>query len=367
MSTATLTRDQQGVFRQSPWDALLVALAAGHGLLVAAAPVAPVLAVGLWWNSNTIAHNFIHRPFFRARALNRLLALYQTLLLGVPQTLWRQRHLAHHAGKAWRLRLTRPLLVEVVLVLALWSALLLLAPRFFLTAYLPAYVVGLFLCFLQGHYEHVRGPVSHYGWLYNLLFFNDGYHAEHHAHPGVHWTRLPRRLDRAAQRSRWPPVLRWLDAWTLEGLERWVLRSPRLQRFVLARHEAAFRRLLPRLPRVRRVGIVGGGLFPRTFLICRRLWPGAELVVIDASASNLETARAFLPKGTPVIHDWYDRERHAGFDLLVFPLAYVGDRGELYRRPPAAAVLIHDWAWRRHRPGVLISLLFAKRLNLVTR
>ena len=88
----------RGAFRHSPWDALPVALAAGHGALLLLAPAAPVVAVGLWWNSNTVSHLFLHRPFFRSRAANRLFACYLTLVLGIPQTVWRDMHLAHHAG-----------------------------------------------------------------------------------------------------------------------------------------------------------------------------------------------------------------------------------------------------------------------------
>src|SRR5262249_33950033 len=215
-------------------------------------------------------------------------------LLGIPQTIWRERHLAHHTGVPWSPRFSRSLLVETALVLAIWTYLLLLHPHFFWTAYLPGYAAGLVLCFLHGHYEHARGTISHHGALYNLLFFNDGYHVEHHASPGTHWTRLPARISTDAPTSRWPAVVRWLDALSLEGLERWVLRSPRLQRFLLDRHERAFRRLLPLLPRANRVAIVGGGLFPRTLLILRRLLPDAEILVIDRSAANLETARGFL-------------------------------------------------------------------------
>jgi hypothetical protein len=367
MSTALATVPRRGVLRHSRWDALPVALALAQGAVVLWLPTAPVLALGLWWNSNTVAHAFVHKPFFRARPLNRLFALYLSVLLGVPQTVWRGRHLAHHAGRAWRPRLTPQLAAEAAAVLALWAALAALNPQFFLTVYAPAYLAGLGLCALHGYYEHARGTISHYGTLYNLLFFNDGYHVEHHAHPGAHWTRLPANVRPGAQLSRWPAVLRWLDLFTLEGLERCVLRSRLLQRFVLHKHERAFRRLLPELPAVRRVAVVGGGLFPRTALVLGRLLPQAHVTVIDASADNIATARALVPGEVEFINEWYDPCKHGGFDLVVIPLAFVGDRQTFYRDPPAAAVLVHDWLWRRCRSGAVVSFLLCKRLNLVRR
>ena len=84
--------------RTSRWDALMMALAAAQGVLLLTMPMAPAIALGVWWNSNTISHNFIHRPFFRRRSANALFAAYESVLLGIPQTLWRDRHLAHHAG-----------------------------------------------------------------------------------------------------------------------------------------------------------------------------------------------------------------------------------------------------------------------------
>src|SRR4030095_23697 len=86
----------------------------------------------------------------------------------------------------------------------------------------------------------------------------------------------------------------WLEHVNLCALERLVLRSPALQRFVLERHERAFRILLSELPAVSSVGIVGGGLFPRTALILRRLYPEARVVMIDQSEGNLAIAREFL-------------------------------------------------------------------------
>src|SRR5215210_4444422 len=154
MSIALALPRPRGVLRHSSWDALVVTLAVGQGVLLLALPILPVVAVGVWWNSNTVSHYFIHKPFFRSRGLNRLFASYLTVLLGIPQSLWRDRHLAHHAGRDWRFRLTTELAGEFALVFGLWMVLLLLAPWFFLTAYLPGFVIGLGLCWLHGHYEH---------------------------------------------------------------------------------------------------------------------------------------------------------------------------------------------------------------------
>src|SRR5664279_994697 len=146
MATATLARSAAGVWRFSSRDSLLVAGALLHAVMLAVWPAAPVIAVGAWWTSNTTAHNFIHRPFFRAAALNRIFSAVLSLLLGIPQTLWRDRHLAHHAGAKWRLRVSRQLAVETCLVAALWVALAGGRPRFFLLTYVPGYLAGLGLC-----------------------------------------------------------------------------------------------------------------------------------------------------------------------------------------------------------------------------
>jgi hypothetical protein len=343
----------------------LVGLALAHAALLMLLPSAPIIAIGLWWNSNTISHNFIHKPFFRSRILNLLFALYLSALLGVPQSVWRVRHLAHHAGLPWRLRPTPRTIMESVAVLAIWAVLAVLAPRFFLAAYLPGYAAGLLLCWLHGHYEHARGTVSHYGALYNLLFFNDGYHAEHHARPGTHWRHLPAIRETEAETSLWPAPLRWLEVFSLNGLERWVLRSKRLQQFVLDRHERAFRTLLPALPASPRVAIVGGGLFPRSPLLLNRLLPNARLLVIDRSAANIATARAFLNGRAEFLHASFKPAQVEGCNLIVFPLAYVGDRAALYCNPPAPIVIMHDWIWRRRGASAIVSVLLLKRMNLV--
>jgi fatty acid desaturase len=346
-------------------SALLVLLSALHGSLVLALPCAPVLALGLWWSANTVSHNFIHKPFFRGRGSNALYSAYLSLLLGIPQSLWRRRHLAHHAGREVPWRLDRQNVAELALVAASWGALSMQASGFFLKVYLPAYSAGLLLCLIQGRYEHARGTVSHYGRLYNWLFFNDGYHVEHHAEPSRPWTRLPEVRQKEGPASRWPAVLRWLEFFSLCGLERWVLRSPRLQRFVLNTHERALRRLLPALPPVRRAAIVGGGLYPRTVLLLRRLLPEARLVVIDADAEHLRQASEFVGGGVEWIHGRYVPGGADDYDLLVIPLSFIGDRAAVYRRP-TRPVLVHDWIWRRRGRSAVVSVALLKCMNLVT-
>src|SRR6202049_133538 len=150
MASVALHYPRTGIWRFSRRDASLVALALLHATILAVWPVAPLIAAGVWWNSNTIAHNFIHRPFFRSTGMNRVFCAALSVLLGIPQTLWRDRHLAHHAGIEWRLHISLRLVAETALVVCLWAALASLQPRFFLLAYLPGYLTGLGLCAMQG-------------------------------------------------------------------------------------------------------------------------------------------------------------------------------------------------------------------------
>lgn len=359
--------------RHSKWDGLLIVLSLLHAAVLLVAPSAPVIALGLWWTSNTVSHNFVHLPFFGSRVLNRLYSIYLSLLTGIPQSVWRVRHLAHHGVTVVHARdgdrdaVYYPLQrsTETGAVLTLWTLVASVDLRFFLGVYLPGYAAGLTLCAIHGHFEHVRGTISHYGLLYNRAFFNDGYHVEHHRKPETHWTRLPDYAGAATHTSRWPAVLRWLEAVNLELLERCVLRSKALQRLVLRTHEAAFRVLLPKLPTPRTVKIVGGGIFPRTALILRRLLPDARITIVDASAANLETAKSFLDGEVRFVHAVYEPAVEDGADLVVIPLAFIGDRAAAYQPRTAGATLIHDWLWARQAEGVRVSLLLLKRLNLV--
>ena len=396
-------------------------LAAAHATVLLTTPTATVIALGVWWNANTIAHNFIHRPFFRQPVANQAFAAALSVLNGIPQSIWRDRHLAHHGGVA-RPAFSREAMLQSGLVVSVWAAIAAHSPRFFFSTYLPGYLAGLALCALHGYYEHARGTTSYYGRLYNVLLFNDGYHVEHHANPGVPWHELPARRSAAAVTSRWPAPLRWLERaglaargeslashrdgrgarparrddreyreylseeqrsrrgciarrmqpdfchGLLDSLERLVLRSSALQRFVLTRHARAWQHVLPSFPASARLTIVGGGLFPRSALIARQLMPAVRITIVDASSANLQQARRLV--GSPGVE--FVHERYAGLacedcDLLVIPLSFDGDRHAIYEHPPAAAVLVHDWIWRRRGTSCIVSIALLKRVNVLRR
>jgi hypothetical protein len=383
-----------------PCDRRVVAAAAGHGALVvlllagtphggALARVVAVAALGvaMCWGCNTVSHVHLHTPLFARPAANRAFGLYLTLLLGVPQQLWRERHLRHHAppapggpddggprgGRA---------LGELAALGALLAALALAAPGVLLTLWLPGLALGLVLCALQGRGEHLQAAgVDQRGRLYNLLCFNDGYHAAHHRRPALHWSLLPGEAADADARSALPPVLRALAPWPgrlapgpalLDALERLALRLAPLRRLLLATHRPALAALLARLDpdRFAHVVVVGGGLYPRSVLLLAALLPRARFTVLDCSAASLARARACLPpplrRRVALVQGRFDPARPVACDLLVVPLAFRGDRGRLYRQPPAPAVLVHDWLWRRRgHASARVSWLLAKRINLV--
>src|SRR5262249_5901290 len=159
-----------------------------------------------------------------------------------------------------------------------------------------------------------------------------GYHIEHHAHPGMNWRELRREREVEANSSRYPAVIRWLERINLCALERLVLRLPALQRFVIDRHEQAFRALLTKLPPVHRTGalsrlaIVGGALLPRTAITLARLLPQRRLTLIDLSAENLDIASRFVAGEVEYVNKRFAPGEPCDFDLLTSPLSLLGGR-----------------------------------------
>jgi len=218
-------------FDQLPWWALVPAFLA--------------VAYTYLWNLQSISHNFIHNPFFTNVWLNRAYSVLETIALGVPHVLYHHYHMNHHFGdndakgpdgttrdwssiyrygrgdapesfwryvllSFWRVEVTPvikvaarhrhlpQLAVESLVLGAFWTTMALVNWRYFVFFYLPSYYLGWMASYAEGYLEHYgckpgnpfANSVSSYNWLYNLLWFNNGYHQEHHWDPKCHWTRM---------------------------------------------------------------------------------------------------------------------------------------------------------------------------------
>ena len=256
-----MSRDEFQLFAHSRWDAVMVAVSLTEIVLTAygtlrwgvTSLVASVL-IGLFCsvlnclNYMSIAHSFIHHPFFSSRALNKVYSVVISVSLQAPLTLYRAHHLEHHRHNNDRpdpltgrtkdgsstFRYGRPRGAEEhVLSYALigplrvdygylygrarkrgdaaltWTetaaiALFMLVLglvnwRGLVCFYIPVLYVGQAFALVHNYCEHhgaiagnrLTDSVSCYGRLYNLFWFNEGYHQEHHFRPTVHWTKLP--------------------------------------------------------------------------------------------------------------------------------------------------------------------------------
>jgi fatty acid desaturase len=197
------------------------------------------------WNLQCVSHNFIHNPYFSNAWLNRAFSVLETLAIGVPHVLYHHYHMNHHWGDNdrkgpdgstrdwssiyrhsrddrpepfWRYCLVgffrvetsavvrtaarhhhlAQLAVETAVLAAFWVIMAVVNWRYFAFFYLPSYYLGWVLSYAEGYLEHYNAQpgnpyansVSSYNRLYNLLWFNNGYHQEHHWDPKTHWTRM---------------------------------------------------------------------------------------------------------------------------------------------------------------------------------
>jgi fatty acid desaturase len=120
------------------------------------------------------------------------------------------------------------LYAEIAGMSALGLALLALDWRFFAFAYLPSVYLSWIMTHVENYYDHYRAAdpanrfadsVSYYGKLFNRLYFNEGYHLEHHIAPSVHWTKRGELVARyseevsaaGSQPARFPSLLGFLE------------------------------------------------------------------------------------------------------------------------------------------------------------
>jgi fatty acid desaturase len=198
-------------------------------------------------NINGVSHNFIHNPFFRSDLANRLFGVANSVACCFSQTYYDAVHMRHHKGNSDRqnengetidwlsiyrhghdgeaenpwsyvfLSFFRDSPAEIRKDLrkrgnsdSFWGnielaafavtlfVLFLLNWRYVLFYFLPFFYLGHCFSYLNGYFRHyganpdkpIAWGVSSYGKLYNWIFFYNGYHAEHHFRPKVHWTKM---------------------------------------------------------------------------------------------------------------------------------------------------------------------------------
>jgi fatty acid desaturase len=205
-----------------------------------------VYAMAINANINGVSHNFIHNPYFRAPLLNRLFSLVESVACCFSQTYYDVVHMQHHKGNSdkqneegetidwisiyrhghddeaenvWSYTFLsffrdNPAAINREMrkrgaAEARWGnielgtfmvtlALMAFFNWRFICYFLPFMYLGHCFSYLNGYYRHFGGNpdepiawgVSSYGKLYNWVFFNNGYHAEHHFRPKAHWTRM---------------------------------------------------------------------------------------------------------------------------------------------------------------------------------
>lgn len=361
--------------------------------------IAGIVMVGgiIWWVSNTISHIHLHSNLFKQAWLNTGFGLYLTLLTSIPQSLWRFRHLQHHAPNQTRkfnfLRLT--FCVEMAALVGLWAGMGAYAKPLIYLVYLPGFLLGLGLCQIQGYFEHhLHGMAfpqgtSYYNPAYNFLFFNDGYHVEHHIMPSAHWSQHSKRIINTRQNlySVYPPILAWVDslhlvlnklqAYGLIQLENKIFHFPKFQNSVIASHKRAVSNLmnLYQVPAPSKICVIGGGGFPRTVILLLELYPLAKITVVDKCLINLNIAKKFLQTHNHSLariqfcNGKSASTRLTHFDLVSIPLGFKGRKSSLLAAPATqvnTVYLVHDWIWRLGARSTRVSWWLFKRINLYT-
>jgi fatty acid desaturase len=200
-------------------------------------------------NINGLAHNFIHNPFFRSSLVNRLFSLANSVACCFSQTYYDVVHMQHHKGNSDRpgengetidwlsiykhghdgeaenpwtyvflsffrdnpAAIKRELSkrgrgdliwgnIELAAFASVLLVMCLLNWRYVICFFLPFFYLGHCFSYLNGYFRHygadpdkpIAWGVSSYGRIYNWIFFYNGYHAEHHFRPKVHWTKMER-------------------------------------------------------------------------------------------------------------------------------------------------------------------------------
>ena len=177
------------------------------------------------------------------------------------------------------------------------------------------------------------------------------------------------------------PYAGWIPS-LLCAFEKLSFGSPIVQRWLVNQHIMAFEKLRIQKLENPSICIVGGGLFPRTYLAMEKIFPVSNITIVDSSRENLLVAQKFNLKRTTLIQEAFSKEDHLNFRITIIPLAFVGNKAALYRQrkpypineqlkttnqnDPKKILLIHDWIWNiEGNRTAIVSWWLLKRINLV--
>jgi fatty acid desaturase len=245
------------MFKHHKLDALLCLIAIMQVILLVLPFVIPLTLIQIaalilintlliGTNYQCVAHNFIHNPFFKSQELNSLFSVLNTICIGVPESIYRIHHMEHHRhnnhpekdetstlkyGKngleeniflystlgvlrtdlvgLYKTAVKQSNLVklELVCLILFISILTLLNWKLLLGYVFASYVLGQIFALWENYCEHhyadytdrKKDSVSCYNSFYNLVWFNNGYHQEHHFSPQVHWTEIAKVKEKLPQ------------------------------------------------------------------------------------------------------------------------------------------------------------------------
>jgi len=251
-----------GLFAKLPWWGNLIT-----GL---------TYSISIAWNINSVSHNFIHNAYFNSFTANRMFSLLESMTMAFSQTMYDYVHRQHHIGNNdrinkegdtidwisiyrhgkngepehairysflsffrddpkriyWLIRKHSRLLASFAVFEIIVSILLIIGLLIFNwklgVFFIGFYYLGHSLSAMNGYYEHlganpnkpIAWGVSCYNKLYNFLWLNNGYHAEHHYRPKHHWTNMAKlhaqihtqQLEADVKVIKWPHVIGFLQS-----------------------------------------------------------------------------------------------------------------------------------------------------------
>ena len=171
----------------------------------------------------------------------------------------------------------------------------------------------------------------------------------------------------------------------LDVVERIIMNIPFLRDWILYTHESAIRQLFSSEEQApQRIVVIGGGIFPRTAIIMKKLFPESQIIIQDMNEGSLKLAENYLRKTNNEGNIYYFNSMYDGTvhgtkngsaygncsgsiygTIMVFPLAF---RGMSINSKSPYKTVKHCWIWE-NEPCVkqcIVSYFLMKKVIIPT-